>query len=166
MTDLELIKDFGRQTVLQSRALAHFSRRVVEDIEGSWLSSPDANLLASSSQAVAYYNFTDALARHMPIDLALDAWRDALERLREMLAEWDPGFREKGSQSIVDADYHRGVLTDLVTRAQLECRIHEETLHLLDSPANAKRLSAAIAEADSGLAREMTSEQLRAAGGH
>jgi hypothetical protein len=37
----------------------------------------------------------------------------------------------------------------------------DTTLHLLDSPANAKRLAEATAEADAGLARELTPEQLR-----
>jgi hypothetical protein len=129
-TELELIKDFGRDTVLRNRALA-------------------------------YYNFTEALSRHMPIDLALDDWRDALERLREMLR--DSGDGPEGDD---DAGRHRRLLTELVEKAEAECRAHEETLHLLDSPANAKRLADAIAAADSGLAREMTPEELRTAGGH
>jgi hypothetical protein len=165
MTELELIKDFGRDTVFLNRALVGISRRAASDPEGkSWVHFPDAKLLVGPSQAAAYYNFTEALSRHMPIDLALDAWRDTLERLREMLGDW--GHVAEGVD-VVDtiADRHRRLLADLVEKAEAECRAHEETLHLLDSPANAKRLVEAIAEADSGLAREMTPEQLRAARG-
>jgi len=158
MSDLELIKDFGRDTVLRNRALVGFSRRAAS--EG--LDFPDAKVLIGPGQATAYYNFTDALARHMPIDIALDAWRDTLERLREMLGDWghDP-------ENVKDfAGYHRRLLAELVAKAEAEARAHEETLHLLDSPANAKRLADAIAEADAGLARELTPEGLRDARGH
>jgi len=164
MTDLELIKDFGRDTVLLNRAAVRISQSAAADPE-SWIHSPDAKLLARPSQAIAYYNFTEALSRHMPIDLALDAWRDTYERLREMLDEW--GHVPKGGPTPVDDDgRHLWTLSDLVAKAEAECRAHEETLHLLSSPANAERLADAIAEAGAGLAREMTLEELRAARGH
>jgi PHD/YefM family antitoxin component YafN of YafNO toxin-antitoxin module len=67
-----------------------------------------------------------------------------------------------GQEGVKDiAGHHRRLLAELVEKAEAEARAHEETLHLLDSPANAERLAEAIAEADSGTARELTPEQLR-----
>jgi PHD/YefM family antitoxin component YafN of YafNO toxin-antitoxin module len=170
MTDLELIKDFGRSTVSLNGWVASMIREAAH-LSGqerkAWSYSPHDKLLEAPGQAIAYYKFTEALTRQMPIDLALDAWRDTQQRLQEMRAEWD-GMESPGSDfnrlnDIIE--YQRELLANLVAKAEAECRAHEETLHLLSSPANAERLTKAIAEADAGLAKEMTLEELRSAGG-
>ena len=93
--------------------------------------------------------------------MAVEIWKEIRRLFRAMWREWESveKFGEPEIDGIVE--YLCKVLRDLAEKADQEYRAYAETAHLLDSPANAKRLADALHEADSGRAKEMTLDELR-----
>jgi hypothetical protein len=162
MTVLDDIKELGRETSASNRKLVRaLTKEELADRMAERIRAHRDTLLDASGGAYALYKIADFSARRIPVEMAVELWKETRHQFRAMRKQWESV--EKFDEPEIDGiiEHLCKVLRDLAEKADQEYRAYTETAHLLDSPANAKRLAEALDEANSGRAKEMTLDELR-----
>jgi hypothetical protein len=157
MTMLDDIAEIERETSAFYRNLLHGLFEENEENESALRDS----LLDAPGQSIAFYKTTDLLTRRMTTEDAVRVWGKTRRWFLRTKKQWESveKFGEPDIDGIVE--HFCKVLDRLARDAQRQYRSYAETAHLLEAPANANRLAAALYEATTGRAQEMTLDELR-----
>jgi nitric oxide reductase activation protein len=156
-TVLDDVRKLGRETVAANREL---TQTLANERFAKALNTLRDLLLDRMSAAQTLFKVTDIAARKFPEEFGLQLWELSQRFLRAMLKQWEnledlPKLkaelrRLKEPQSEAFLAYYHKVLRDLVAKSDQEYPSYLETTHLLNSPANAKRLKQAAEDTQKG----------------
>ena len=160
MTALDDIREIEREASAFDRKLVRAlieesANRIEERIRGL-----RDTLLDAPGEIIAFYKMTDLLTRRMTTENAVTVWKKTRRMLLARKKEWENVEKFDGPEIDGIVVHYCKILGDLAAKAAREHRSYAETAHLLNSPANASRLSDALYETASGRAKEMTLDQL------
>ena len=161
------IKALGRETAASNRELTQV---LANEKFAESLGNLRDTLLDRISAALALFKVTDIAARRSSEEFGLDLWKTVHRVLLIMLKQWENlenlpklkaelrRLKEPETEALLE---HYHVLRDLVVKSDREYRSYLETVHLLKSPRNAKRLKEAMEDTRKGKVTQWDSvEQL------
>lgn len=162
------IKALGRETAASNRELTQV---LANEKSAESLGDLRDTLLDRMSAALALFKVTDIAARRSSEEFGLDLWKTVHRVLLIMVKQWENlenlpklkaelrKLKEPETEALLE--YYHKVLRDLVVKSDREYRSYLETVHLLKSPRNAKRLKEAMEDTRKGKVTQWDSvEQL------
>jgi hypothetical protein len=156
MTALDEIKEFEKDATTSNRELIRallkeeLDEEVEDELETKLSEARDA-LLDAIGSTLALYRVTVIQTRQVEsAEFAASLWNTTRRGFLAMFRQWSRKPLTTVSELEGLIEFYRNSLRDLAAKADQEYRSYAETAHLLSSPANARRLRAALARTREG----------------